>query len=389
MVILAPEFISKEHPAYEYQLAMERHNSDDLLLGSSSQPAEQHSAEDHKSLYVPWGAVEETITLSSELYTIKSKLPAVKSAEPVQPCKCARVGPDWDYDVFLCHEGRSSKQFATKIFNALADKQIRAFLDKVCFRGSQTVPSTLAKSIYKSHFVMVILAPEFISKEHPAYEYQLAMERHNSDDLLLGSSSQPAEQHSAEDHKSLYVPWGAVEETITLSSELYTIKSKLPAVKSAEPVQPYKCARIGPDWDYDVFLCHEGRSSKEFATKIFNALADKQIRAFLDKVCFRGSQTVPSTLAKSIYKSQSIYKSRFVMVILAPEFISKEHPAYEYQLAMERHNSDDLLLGSSSQPAEQHSAEDHKSFVTQTMEGDMTKHIDEKQILAVSQLNVA
>ena len=33
---------------------------------------------------------------------------------PVKPCEHAQVGPNWDYDILLCHEG-GSKDFATKI----------------------------------------------------------------------------------------------------------------------------------------------------------------------------------------------------------------------------------------------------------------------------------
>ena len=32
---------------------------------------------------------------------------------PVKPCEHAQVGPNWDYDILLCHEG-GSKDFATK-----------------------------------------------------------------------------------------------------------------------------------------------------------------------------------------------------------------------------------------------------------------------------------
>ena len=103
----------------------------------------------------------------------------------MKPCKRAQVGPNWDYDVFLCHEG-GSKDFATKIFSALALEHIRAFLDKPCFLGSQTVPPTLAKAVYMSRFVMVILTPEFINKEHPTYEYWLARERHRTEQYSTG-----------------------------------------------------------------------------------------------------------------------------------------------------------------------------------------------------------
>ena len=103
----------------------------------------------------------------------------------MKPCEHAQVRPNWEYDVFLCHEG-GSKDFATKIFHALTLRHIRAFLDKECFLGSQTVPPTLAQAIYMSRFVMVILTAEFISKEHPTYEYRLAMERHKTEKYSTG-----------------------------------------------------------------------------------------------------------------------------------------------------------------------------------------------------------
>ena len=53
-------------------------------------------------------------------------------AVPVEPCSHAFIQlsnePKWDYDVFLCHEG-GSKALRRKLFNALAYKHIRAFLD--------------------------------------------------------------------------------------------------------------------------------------------------------------------------------------------------------------------------------------------------------------------
>ena len=102
----------------------------------------------------------------------------------VVPCTRALIQlsdePKWEYDVFLCHEG-GSKEFARKIFHAVACNHIRAFLDENCIYGTQNIGPTLARSIRKSRFVMVILTPEIINKRHPTYEYHLARERHRSE----------------------------------------------------------------------------------------------------------------------------------------------------------------------------------------------------------------
>ena len=104
---------------------------------------------------------------------------------PVVPCTRALIDlrnePKWHYDVFLCHEGNSSKNFGKKIFAALAGNHIRAFVDANCIYGTQNICPTLARTIRKSRFVMVILTPQIIGKKHPTHEYHLARERHRAE----------------------------------------------------------------------------------------------------------------------------------------------------------------------------------------------------------------
>ena len=121
------------------------------------------------------------VTLDTIIRIYSVIIGGAQMAVPVEPCTHAFIQlsnePKWDYDVFLCHEG-GSKAFARKIFNALAYKRIRAFLDETCFLGAQDVCPTLARAIYMSRFVMVILTPQIIGKRHPTFEYHLARERH-------------------------------------------------------------------------------------------------------------------------------------------------------------------------------------------------------------------
>jgi hypothetical protein len=64
------------------------------------------------------------------------------------------------------------------------------------------------------------------------------------------------------------------------------------------------------------------------------SLADHRIRAFLDEHGIKMTQNICPPLANAIRKS------RFVMVILTQEFISKVHPTREFHLARERHRAE-------------------------------------------------
>ncbi|TYW40908.1 toll/interleukin-1 receptor domain-containing protein [Vibrio cholerae] len=91
------------------------------------------------------------------------------------------------YDVFICHASEDKEVVATPLFEALAKREIKVFIDNDAIDWGDSLVSKINTALKKSKYVIAIVSDESVKKSWPMKELNtvLAAEISSKETKLL------------------------------------------------------------------------------------------------------------------------------------------------------------------------------------------------------------